>query len=272
MNRLTNFEYNRKLIQRRDSDGLFNMTQMCQANGKNVADFLRLKRTKLYLEELSREMGIPISEIIQLQHGNQTWGNKAISVKLARWLSVKFELWCDAHLFVLMESGSTSLEIDPIAEMKLKIELAKLERDKAKCQEKAAKYQKEASQLEQDTLHLRKFYAEELPKPIADRILGVTEIKEIEYRDRIILDEDLINDGSTVTKAYLCERYGFVTKKGTPSYAALNKFLAEVGADKSEELWDSTMSVRTTKQFKIEHLDQLDRAFENANRQMFLGE
>ena len=105
-----------------------------------------------------------------------------------------------------------------------------------------------------------------------NRILGVTEVKEIEYRDRVILDEDIVNDGSTVTKAYLCERYGFVTRKGTPSYAALNKFLSQCGADRDEHLWDSTMSVRTTKQFKVEHLDLLDNAYENAARQMYLGE
>ena len=254
---LTNFEYNNTVISRRE-DGYINLSSMCRANSKKLNDFTRLKSTKAYLQELARVWGIPVNEILVINSTNDTWGHPSVAISLARWISAGFAVWCDAHIFNLMESGSTSLEIDPIAEMKLKIELARLEAKKAK--------------YENETLLLRKYVSEELPKPIGDRILGVTEIKEIEYRDRIILDEDIINDGSTVTKAYLCDRYGFVTKKGTPSYTALNKFLAQNGIDKNEELWDSTMSVRTTKQFKVEHLDRLDRAFENAARQMYLGE
>lgn len=59
---LQNFDYNGKLIQARTSDGYINLTQMCQANDKLLADYTRLKSTKAYLEVISDDMGIPISQ------------------------------------------------------------------------------------------------------------------------------------------------------------------------------------------------------------------
>ncbi|ELS01203.1 hypothetical protein Xen7305DRAFT_00009050 [Xenococcus sp. PCC 7305] len=118
----------------------------------------------------------------------------------------------------------------------------------------------------------REYIVTSLPKPVCDRILGVTEVKEIEYRDRIVVEEELVNDGSTVNKSELCKRYGYYTSKGHSDYRALNRFLAEVGADKKEDFWDSTMAIRTNKEFKREYLPMLDKYFQNGNRQMYLGE
>lgn len=64
---------------------------------------------------------------------------------------------------------------EDIEVLHMKIELAKLEASKALA--------------EQKTVELRHYVVTSLPKPLGDRILGVTEVKEIEYRDRIIKDE-----------------------------------------------------------------------------------
>lgn len=114
MTNLTNFDYNGKLIQCRE-DKYFNLTQMCQANEKLISDFLRLKSTKAYLNQLSSDMGIPISELIDIVTGGQhweqgTWGHKYIAIKLARWVSVEFEIWCDKNIFTLMNTGKVEIK------------------------------------------------------------------------------------------------------------------------------------------------------------------
>lgn len=122
---LTNFDYNGKLIQRRDN-GLINLTQMCQANDKKLSDWFRLKGTKAYIEALSGETGIPASKLINVSHGNQTWGHASLAINLSRWISPRFAVWCDSHIFVLMETGETKLDEDPIDKM-IRLEELKLQ-------------------------------------------------------------------------------------------------------------------------------------------------
>lgn len=79
MNTVQNFNYNGQVIQRR-ADGRINLTQMCQANGKLLGDYLRLKSTKAYLEAVSIDMGIPISDLVEVIKGGPSafqgsWGH-----------------------------------------------------------------------------------------------------------------------------------------------------------------------------------------------------
>lgn len=127
MTSLTNFEYNGKLIQCRE-DKYFNLTQMCQANEKLVSDFLRLKSTKAYLNQLSSDMGIPISKLIDIVTGGQhweqgTWGHKYIAIKLARWISVEFEIWCDKNIFTLLNTGKVDIKIEEVDRDRLERQL-----------------------------------------------------------------------------------------------------------------------------------------------------
>lgn len=258
---LQNFDYNGQLIQRRD-DGSVNLTQMCQANGKHIGHFLALKSTKAYLEEMESEIGIPISQILLVKKGNSvdftqgTWGHPELAILLAQWISPKFHRWCNAHIFNLMASGKTSLNVDPFAEMKLKIELAKLEAVKA--------------QAEQKTIELRHYVVTALPKPVGDRVLGVTEVKEIEYRDRILIESDMIRDGSTMTKKQLCDRYNIKTRNGKPDYTRLNNFLAK--ANLPSEAWKLSAQVLENQEFNREYIGLLDDRYRDDDRQMFLGE
>lgn len=82
-------------IEQRDSDGYVNATAMCQAGGKLFADYFRLDATKEFLSELSSDMGIPISELIQVVRGGKpdaqgTWVHEDIAMNLAQWISAKF--------------------------------------------------------------------------------------------------------------------------------------------------------------------------------------
>ena len=68
--------YNGNTIEQRELDGYVNATQMCQANGKLIADWLRTKDYKRYIEALSRSMRIPIDQlvIVNTEGPNETRG------------------------------------------------------------------------------------------------------------------------------------------------------------------------------------------------------
>ena len=68
---------------------------MCRASGRLMGDYLRLVSTKAFLNELTADMGIPISELIQVIKGGQphlqgTWVHPQVAIHLAQWLSPKF--------------------------------------------------------------------------------------------------------------------------------------------------------------------------------------
>lgn len=139
----------------------------------------------------------------------------------------------------------------------LKIELAKIEAQKAA--------------LEDKTLSLRHYVVTALPKPTADRILGITEVKEIEYRDRIVKDNHVINGGGTINKTEICKRFGILTKNGKPDYARLNRELLAIGLP--DRAWEEAEVVQTNRELKREYLDILDRALYTAEqRQLWMGE
>ena len=122
MDDLISSSYNNFAISRRESDGWVNLTQMCKANGVRFNDFLRLKSTKAYISSMAADTGKPASEIIQVKKGGDpklqgSWGDPEIAILLAQWISPEFHRWCNAHIFVLMTDGSTSLDIDPFARM-----------------------------------------------------------------------------------------------------------------------------------------------------------
>ena len=85
---LTNFEYNDTVISQRD-DGYINLSSMCRANGKLIADFARLKSTKDYLAALSEQMRIPANELLIVQNGISTWGHPKLVENLHEWLTQK---------------------------------------------------------------------------------------------------------------------------------------------------------------------------------------
>lgn len=252
---LTNFNYNGKVIAQRQ-DGYLNGSHMTSANNKKLNDWARLKRTKAYTLELSEATGIPVGQLIDCKNGIDTWIHPSLAIELARWISPKFAVWCDAHIFNLMTSGQTSLEIDPIEEMRLKIELAKLEN-----QTELAK---------QKSLELRHYVVTALPEPQQQRILGYTEVKTVEYRDRIIKDKEVIRDGTTLNKTQLCHRYGFLTKSGKPNFKQLNAKLDALNLPSNA--WELKVALRENQEFKAEYLEELDDALMNDDRQMFLGE
>lgn len=87
--------YEGQVVRLRSKDGYVNATAMCKAAGKFWADYYRLGSTKEFLVELSSEVGIPITELIQSLTGGHpatqgTWVHPQVAINLAQWLSARF--------------------------------------------------------------------------------------------------------------------------------------------------------------------------------------
>jgi phage anti-repressor protein len=132
----------------------------------------------------------------------------------------------------------------------LKIELAKAESTRATA-EKAL----------MDTRHL---IIATTPKPIADRILGVTEVVDVEYVDRTILPSGEKNDGVGIT--YLQKRYGFKTTKDTWSV------LESVGCGKNSDVWTTQLRAVESSVIDRSILKDIDALVVDATRQINMGE
>jgi len=96
-------------INQRAYDGYINATELCTACGKKYADYDRLKNTNEFLEEVSSDMGIPISELVQkVKGGNRkkeqgTWVHPRVAVNLGQWASAKFANLVSKWVFEWME-------------------------------------------------------------------------------------------------------------------------------------------------------------------------
>ncbi|MCJ2080187.1 KilA-N domain-containing protein [Methylobacterium sp. J-090] len=83
------------LVCQRPSDGYINATAMCRAHGKLYADYARLGTTIAFLQALSTDMGIPITELVQSLRGGEpdlqgTWVHPDVAVNLGQWCSPEF--------------------------------------------------------------------------------------------------------------------------------------------------------------------------------------
>ena len=62
------------LVAQRAIDGYMNASAICAAAGKRFYDYSRLSTTKAFVQELSTETGIPVSELIQVVNVNVKCG------------------------------------------------------------------------------------------------------------------------------------------------------------------------------------------------------
>jgi hypothetical protein len=110
---MNNLTYNGQPINQRD-DGMVNLTQMAQANGKKTSHWTCLDSTKDYIAELERTTGIPASDLLLVIHGgsngNGTYAHPLLAIEFGRWISPAFAIWCDRHIQRLVATGKTELE------------------------------------------------------------------------------------------------------------------------------------------------------------------
>jgi phage regulator Rha-like protein len=144
-----------------------------------------------------------------------------------------------------------------IQELELEIQLRNAEAHSALAQQKLL-----------DTRH---YITTALPEPVQQKILGYTEVKTVEYRDRVIHNEDLVRDGSTVNKTALCKRLNFLTTKGKPDYKKLNNFL--VACNLPDSAWQLTAAIQENLELTSAAADEVERRwFAAADRTRFIGE
>ena len=127
-------------------------------------------------------------------------------------------------------------------------------------------------QAELNLIQFRQSVVLMCPEIVQKKILGYQTIEKVEYRDRLIKDEQIINDGTTVTKTELCGRYDLFTRKGSPDYRRLNNLIEGAGLADNDELWEETYSIRENKQLKRSALPILDQYFDNAPRDRYILE
>lgn len=95
-------------------DGYFNMTKAAAHLGKRLDNFMAAADTRAYTEALEAITGIPGNALIQAQRGGApgnagTWAHPKLAVFFARWLDVRFAVWCDMQIDETRSSGRSAL-------------------------------------------------------------------------------------------------------------------------------------------------------------------
>lgn len=86
-------------------DGWFNATQAAERFNKRPNDWLNLDETKTYISALSDISNTSQNGIwIKTKRGNNggTWLHPELVVPFARWLDVRFSIWCDRQIRQLL--------------------------------------------------------------------------------------------------------------------------------------------------------------------------
>lgn len=116
---IINHEANGLQISQRREDGYINLTQMAHANNKDLHDYLRLKTTKAFIQELSLETGIHGSKIIQVRKGRGnrveqgTWGHPQVAIHCGQWCSAKFAVLVSNWVVNWMTTGRNPIQSQP---------------------------------------------------------------------------------------------------------------------------------------------------------------
>jgi phage antirepressor YoqD-like protein len=118
----TKHNYNGFEIQFEEVNGhvMASATNMCHAFDKKPSNWLALDSTKRYLDALQAVSGN--LALVETRNGGLypgTWVNEKLIVKLAQWLDVDFEVWCDQKIADLLKNGTVTLK------PKSRIELAR---------------------------------------------------------------------------------------------------------------------------------------------------
>lgn len=111
---IISYNHNNTLINQRYKDGYINLTAMAQAEGKLIADYLRLDTTKAFLEELSKTMGIPIVSLVEVKTGRSggTWGHPQVAIHCGQWCSPAFAVLVTRWVMTWMTTGQNPLQSD----------------------------------------------------------------------------------------------------------------------------------------------------------------
>jgi hypothetical protein len=104
-----------RLVEQRKLDGYINATAMCTAANRPWSRYWDVKASRDFAEELSADVGIPISELIQSVKGGNpdrqgTWVHPQVAIHLAQWLSPKFAVLVSKWVYDWISSGASPAE------------------------------------------------------------------------------------------------------------------------------------------------------------------
>ncbi len=98
-------------------DGYINMTKAAKAFGKQLNNFWKRPETKEYMKALAELSGSTFksNDLKQAVPGNRyvpgagTYGHPKLAVFFARWLDVRFAVWCDLMMYLEVTCGFLSI-------------------------------------------------------------------------------------------------------------------------------------------------------------------
>lgn len=84
-------------------DAWFNATAVAERFGKRANDFLSLPTTKEYIDALDSDAGLNTGKSgiwVKTKRGKNggTWLHPDLAVQFARWIDVRFAIWCDRQI------------------------------------------------------------------------------------------------------------------------------------------------------------------------------
>lgn len=88
-----------------NSYGWINATDVAKRFGKRPVDWLKQDETKQYLTVLAEALNCEPESLLETRRGRYlsgTWLHPKLAVSFARWLDVKFSVWCDLHIDALL--------------------------------------------------------------------------------------------------------------------------------------------------------------------------
>ena len=104
-----------KISKRNVPAGYVNLTQMCNANEKQVFHWKENKRSKAFMKVLSCKLGIPVELLIfsigaRGQDGlKATWGHRRVAINVAQWISPEFDVWVSGQVEKLFNINENSI-------------------------------------------------------------------------------------------------------------------------------------------------------------------
>ncbi|MEF0145845.1 KilA-N domain-containing protein [Pseudomonas guariconensis] len=116
-------EYNGNVFTFRE-DGYFNMTDAAKKFGKRLQDFMDNQETKEYMQHLAVAVNNANQrDLTEAKRGNGggTWAHPKLAVFFARWLDVKFAVFCDMVIDDILNKKAELTITQPAESMAMKV-------------------------------------------------------------------------------------------------------------------------------------------------------
>lgn len=98
-------------------DGYINMTKaVLHFPGKHLRNFWDNAETKEYLRTMAEMSGIPDIKVSKRGNGGGTYGHPKLAVFFARWLDVRFAVWCDLMIDNILKGNIQTSVVVPTKE------------------------------------------------------------------------------------------------------------------------------------------------------------